>query len=85
VSKEMPVQAKFKVTSIKLYASPEGTGEVQLSAVYGKAGEANAEWSKYTPSGDIRMSITNPLGFKPFVDAFHANKDFFVIFTEVEE
>lgn len=35
---------------------------ITLRAVYGSLGneEANKVWSKYTPSGELRFSVTNP-------------------------
>jgi hypothetical protein len=33
---------------------------VKLSAVYGEKGTANATWSRYTPSGSVDLTISNP-------------------------
>ncbi|MFA9261766.1 MAG: hypothetical protein ACEQSB_00200 [Undibacterium sp.] len=54
-------RAKFKVTSV-LNRDPGGenhTSYVTMSAVYAN-GKENKEWSKWTPSGALQMSITNP-------------------------
>jgi len=77
------VRAKFRVTGVELYESPEGSGNVKLTAGNDKEGD-NTDWSKWTPSGSIQMMITNPVAFKVFVDALHAKKRFYVDFTEVE-
>lgn len=36
---------------------------VTLSAVYGKEGTANADWSKWTPSANFTIQINNPAAF----------------------
>lgn len=86
------VRAKFYVRSVELYQSPTGSGMVKLGPVYkyqqgitGNACEENRKFWESTPSGEISMSITNPEGFKPFVDAFHAGKPFYVDFTQADE
>lgn len=64
----MPVTAMFFVKEIRHFASngPDPVAEISLSAAFGTylkglAGdEANKDWSKYTPTGEIRMTITNP-------------------------
>lgn len=67
----MSVVAKFYVTKKVLYASPEDTGEVFFAPVYksgtdGNACTENHIFGKYTPSGELRMSIQNPAAFKQF-------------------
>ena len=78
------VRAKFRITNVELYESPEGSGNVKLCAGNDKEGD-NKDWSQWTPSGTIQMTITNPAAFKVFVEAFKARKRFYVDFTEVEE
>lgn len=53
--------AKMELTGTeKTYSGGEQTGEVlKLSAVYGD-GEANKQWSKWTPSGSLTLHVTNP-------------------------
>ena len=77
------VRAKFRVTGIELYESPEGTGQVKLAAGNDKEGD-NTDWSKWTPCGQITMTITNPDAFKVFMDALHNKKRFYVDFNVVE-
>lgn len=86
------VRAKFKVTSITLFETPEATGSVKLSPVYkyeqgvsGNACKENQSFWQATPSGEITMHISNPAGFKPFLDAFQRSKPFYVDFTEAPE
>lgn len=54
------VRAKFKVESITVgeSADPDAVNcTVNLRAAYGPGNEA---WSKWTPSGELRMHVTNP-------------------------
>ena len=39
---------------------------VKLQAVNGAKGTANAQWSKYTPSGELSITITNPGAIEQF-------------------
>lgn len=58
----MTVQAKFFVTTIKhLYTgSPDDVmAEIELQAVT-STNEGNQSWSKWTPSGSLKMVVTNP-------------------------
>lgn len=61
------LRAKFSVSSIAAYSDQNGdkTSEViELAAVYGGAeGTANKDWSKWTPQGNIKMTISNPAAF----------------------
>ena len=86
------VRAKFKITRVELYESPVGSGSVTLKPVYkyeqgvsGNACKENQLFWEATPNGEIQMHITNPAGFKPFIDAFHAKKPLYVDFTEAAE
>lgn len=51
----MNVRAKFKVTSVTHHEGEQA--EVKLTAVHGND---NRTWTKWTPSGELRLSITNP-------------------------
>lgn len=74
----MPVRAKFRVNAITIR---EHGREISASPVYGADGTANADWSKHTPSGELRMNITNPSAF----GQFEVGKECFVEFTAPEE
>lgn len=78
----MSVRAKFRCNAIteKTMNGNDICKEVQLNPVYGN-GEANKEWSKYTPSGELKMTITNPAAS----DQFKVNKDYYLDITPVEE
>jgi hypothetical protein len=80
----MKVRAKFRITGITLYESPEGSGQVTLTAGNDKEGD-NTDWSKWTPSGQITMTITNPDAFKQFIDAFHKKQRVYVDFNALPE
>lgn len=53
----MAVVAKFFVQTITEHAHQIGCKQITLQAV--SRGEENKEWSKYTPSGTLTMSILN--------------------------
>jgi hypothetical protein len=65
----MNIVAKFKVLAVE-HTKPENSGDeyeyVALEAV--TEGEENAEWSKYTPSGQLQMTVTNEKCFGQFVE-----------------
>lgn len=52
----MSVKAKFVCLSVTEFTG--GDKEVKLNAVY-KDGTENADYSMYTPSADLRMTISN--------------------------
>jgi hypothetical protein len=74
----MQVRAKFKVHSITRSAG-EPSAEVKLFAVNATS-EDNKTWSRWTPSGEIRMSITNPEA----VNALELGAEYYVDFTKAE-
>ena len=71
----MTIKAKFKCSSVKKLEG--GTEEVTLTPINGPVGSDNAQWSKYTPSGSINMSITA----EGAVGCFEPGKVYFVDFT----
>ncbi|NEI60924.1 hypothetical protein [Rhizobium leguminosarum] len=77
------VRAKFFVTDIR-HSEVPGTDPyavIALMPVYGHYAdgdeEANKSWSKYTPSGKIEMSVTNPAA----IDKFEKGKAYYIDFT----
>lgn len=77
----MNVTAKFRCTSLN-YLDPgvnskDVIAQLKLSAVYGD-GKENKEWSKYTPTGEITMTVTNPTA----VDYFRPGKEYYIVFNE---
>lgn len=79
------VRAKFRCTRKAQVRSASGYGspgpvdqeEVTLSAVMG---DENKKWSRYTPSGHLEMTITNPVALA----RFEVGKDYYLDFTPVE-
>lgn len=69
------VTAKFKVDSIR--ALTDGA-TISLSAV--TSGPGNESWSKWTPWGELRMSVTNP----DAIAAFTPGKEYLIQFREAE-
>lgn len=73
----MSVRAKFWVTGINhrhIGDDSAVNAEVTLEPVYD---DANKDWSKWTPSGKITMSITNPNA----IAQFELGDEYFVDFT----
>lgn len=61
----MSLIAKFVVNSLKLQIGTDGkpaAEEISMNAVYGKSG-VNEKWSKWTPSGNLTMTISNEAAF----------------------
>lgn len=77
------VRAKFWVKEIVHHHNgAQGTDQpvtVKLAAAYNN-GIGNEDWSKYTPSGDITMMITNPAAS----DFFELGKQVYVDFSLAE-
>lgn len=83
----MAVRAKFKVESVQEHrnssdgdAGPVTGQDITFSAVYGEDGSANAEWSKWTPSGQLRMYVTNERVF----GEFEAGREYYLDFTPAD-
>ena len=64
----MNVQAKFQLVEIN-HRQTHNPDDVNVGfvfqAVYAN-GEANKDWSKYTPNGELKMTVTNPEAIKQF-------------------
>jgi len=54
--------------------------EYSFLAVYGTDGSGNADWSKWTPNGSLKMTINNPECF----DKFEVGKEYYLDFTAAE-
>lgn len=78
------VRAKFWVTGIRHVhqGGDQVFAEISLAPVYaGQDGQpANADWSKYTPQGEIKMGVTNPAA----IEKFALGQKFYVDFTPTE-
>jgi hypothetical protein len=72
----MQVRAKFRCNSI-VPGFSEGQKKITLNAVYGNEGE-NADYSKYTPSGNLDILID---GSTKAVDFFEQGKDYYLDFS----
>lgn len=76
----MIVKAKFRCNSIVDTKMQGGYTErqVQLSAVTSKDGD-NADYSKYTPYGEIKMNISEDTAA---YNHFQPGKDYYLTFEE---
>ena len=71
------LKAKFKCNAI---TTREQSIEVVLTPVYGADGTDNGQWSKWTPQGELKMTITNESAY----DALKVGKEYYLDFTEAE-
>ena len=69
----MTVRAMFYVTEMhhRVTGDPSAVNvQIKLSAAFGTylkgLPEGNRDWSKYTPSGDLSITITNPAAIEQF-------------------
>lgn len=62
----MAVKARFYIAEISRKAYNPDHVEVVLQAA--GRGEENKDWAKYTPSGEIKMTINNPPAAAFFAD-----------------
>ena len=76
------IRAKFRCTSITQHEGHQPIEVVKLCAANGSKESANAQWSKWTPSGTLEIGISNPDAqgkFKPgqhyFLDFSEAGND----------
>jgi len=87
----MAVRAKMRCTGVNtsgaICASTDKENPfgkmitVTLQPVYGGADDkANAEWSKWTPSGELKLAITNPAAY----EQFEVGKAYYVDLTPAE-
>lgn len=78
----MKVRAKFvceRLEHLPTGQVDETNIAVAFRAVYAN-GEANREWSKWTPAGQLTMSITNP----DAANWFELGKEYFLDITPAE-
>lgn len=73
----MSVRAKFKVQSVTDYGQVQ---QVKLTAVTDDGIPENQRYHKYTPSGEMMLSIDNPSAS----EQFKPGKSFYVDFTSAE-
>ncbi len=83
----MSIRAKFYCVEVAKTASGIGSGttgeQVKLAAVYGgnDPNDPNKAWSKWTPSGQLTLHITNP----DAVGQFEPGKTYFLDITPADE
>jgi hypothetical protein len=69
----MTVRAMFYVKEINHRATPtpgDVNAEIKMAAAFGTylkgLPEGNKDWSKYTPSGELSITITNPAAIEQY-------------------
>jgi len=86
MSEGAALRLKMVVNALKTVHGTEGEPvqqELELSAVYSNAaGSANSQWSKWTPSASLKMSVSNTAAFNKvlpgqfvYVDLIPCEKD----------
>jgi hypothetical protein len=79
----MTVRAKFYVSEVKHVGTPgsEPCATIVMAPVFGSYGDGkdNESWSKYTPSGKLEMTVTNPGA----IDQFAVGQAYYLDFTPV--
>ena len=75
------VRARFKLTTL-IWDNPEDHSQgAQLTFEACTSEVGNEDWSKWTPSGELTMHVTNPEAVKKFEG--HIFEDFFLDFVRV--
>lgn len=80
------LKARFTLQMVEQHATHKGAEDQDQCHVNAKftAVTSNMEdcasWSKWTPSGELTMTITNPAA----LDVLHVGKDYFLDITPVE-
>jgi hypothetical protein len=73
------IRAKFRCTTI--LKDESGNETVTLHAANGKKDTANAQWAKWTPGGQLSLTINNPKAQGKIVPG----KFYFLDFSEASE
>ena len=76
----MSIKARFFVREITKFGNTDNV-LIKLSATI-KGSEDNKDWAKYTPSGNIEMSVTNPPAIAWFEDRL--GKDVSLTFGDID-
>jgi hypothetical protein len=79
----MTVRAKMKcfhVDHLKSGNPDDVAADIRMVPVYDDGNPENKSWSKWTPSGEIRLFVTNPEAIKQF----EPGKSYFVDFTPAD-
>ena len=78
------LRAKFVVLEVKEFTAADGSKDsetINAIAVYSTdPASENAQWSKWTPAGQLQMTINNPAAF----GALEQGKEYFVDLTPAE-
>lgn len=75
------LRCKMRVSTVKRIINADGqpeSEEIQLNAVYGDS-EENKQWSKWTPQGQLNITINNP----DAIGKVLSGHEYFVDFTPV--
>lgn len=79
----MKVQAKMKcfhVDHLKTNDPSDVAADIRMVPVYDDGNPENKSWSKWTPSGEVRLFVTNP----DAIAQFEPGKSYYVDFTRAD-
>lgn len=79
----MSVRARMYVSSVERFTYGDQLN-VKLTAVTRNDTPDNISWSKYTPSGSMALTITNPDAFPFFLERLHDGADVYVDITPAD-
>lgn len=74
----MTVRAKFKCTSVERFSAAEGPRTYRFAAMYDPSIPEDERYAKYTPTGELRISVDNP------AVVFECGRDYYLDFTPVD-
>lgn len=77
----MNLRAKFKVVSVETPVDYSDQRVLTLEACIDESGD-NKDWSKWTPSGRLEMTVTNEAAF-PKIDGLDAGDVYWVDLSPV--
>lgn len=78
------VRAKFRCGSLETYApadigDPQGPRTYRFQAAYDASTPEDQRYAKYTPSGELRITVDNP------AVVFEPGRQYYLDFTPVED
>ncbi len=79
----MSVRAKFQLLEAKHHHQPVPDNvyvEFRFVAVNSATGKENESWSRYTPSGELKMAVTNPAA----IEQFEIGKSYYLDITPAD-
>lgn len=77
------VTARFYVAEMTRRAYDPAAAEIVLKPAYNN-GSGNEAWAKATPSGEIKLSVSNASAVEWFAEAMGERRDLHITFAHVD-